>query len=203
MSTGATVGIVLGGVFALCCVAGLAAAVIGGDDKPKSRTANEQPAAPAASGGSTGSPAGAQAAATTAAAPKKTSDIAAAGSAVRDGKFEFKAVKGPECGKKEIGYQKAQGHYCLITLQIKNIGDAARTFDDNNVRAYNAEGAKFGTDGVAGMYANPNGETFLNDINPGNQVTAIVVFDVAPGTKLATLEVHDSSFSRGAKVALA
>ena len=56
---------------------------------------------------------------------------------------------------------------------------------------------------VAGMYANPDGETFLEDINPGNQITAVIVFDVAAGMKLVTLEVHDSAFSRGAKVALA
>ncbi|MEV8516299.1 hypothetical protein [Dactylosporangium sp. NPDC051484] len=43
----------------------------------------------------------------------------------------------------------------------------------------------------------------MEKINPGNQVSVIVVFDVAANVKLVTLEVHDSSFSRGAKVVLA
>ncbi|GGM53172.1 DUF4352 domain-containing protein [Dactylosporangium sucinum] len=203
LSAGAIVGIVLGSVVALCCVVGVIFAAV--SDPPKKNTADEQPAPAASNAAGSGAPAsGAPAsAATTPAKPAKTSDVAAAGTAVRDGKFEFKVVKGPECGKKQIGNEKAQGHYCTITLNIKNIGNDARTFDDSNVIAYSADGARFETDGVAGMYANPDGETFLEKINPGNQVTAIIVFDVATTVKLTTLEVHDSMFSRGAKVALA
>jgi hypothetical protein len=43
-------------------------------------------------------------------------------------------------------------------------------------------------------------QTFLNDINPGNAVDGTFVFDVAKGTKIAQLELHDSPFSGGVKV---
>ena len=153
----------------------------------------------------TGGSAGAGKPATTAAAkttPAKTPDVAPVGSAVRDGKFEFRVTKGPECGKKQIGSEKAQDQFCTVTLNVKNVGNDARTFDDSNVYAFNAAGAKFESDGVAGLYANPDGESFLENINPGSQVNVVVVFDVAASVKLTVLELHDSMFSRGAKVAL-
>ncbi len=42
----------------------------------------------------------------------------------------------------------------------------------------------------------------MADINPGNYIQVKTAFDVPPGTKSAELEVHDSMFSGGAKVAL-
>ena len=45
-------------------------------------------------------------------------------------------------------------------------------------------------------------KTFLEDINPGNSVVGTVVFDVPKGTKVTELELHDSAFSGGVKVAL-
>jgi hypothetical protein len=47
-----------------------------------------------------------------------------------------------------------------------------------------------------------NNQTFLNNINPGNEVTGTLVFDVPAGVELAALELHDSLFSGGVKVAL-
>ncbi|MER7278145.1 DUF4352 domain-containing protein [Dactylosporangium sp. NPDC000244] len=204
LSAGAIVGIVIGGVIALCCLGGIALVATSDDKKPDKQAADNQPLAAAPDGSSSGgsSQAPAAKAKTTAAAPAKTPDVAGAGSAVRDGKFEFAVTKGPDCGKTQIAGQKAQGRFCQITLQVKNIGNDARTFDDSNVVAYDAAGARYETDGVAGLYANPNGESFLEKINPGNQVSVVVVFDVAANVKLVTLELHDSLFSRGAKVAL-
>ncbi|MEV8510830.1 DUF4352 domain-containing protein [Dactylosporangium sp. NPDC051484] len=205
MSAGAIIGIVIGSIVALCCLGGIVVvATSGGGKKPGKQSADNQPAAatPGGSAAPAASSGGSQAPKATTAAPAKTSDVAAAGTAVRDGKFEFTVTKGPDCGKTQIAGQKAQGRFCQITLQVKNIGNDARTFDDSNVVAYDAAGARYETDGVAGLYANPNGESFLEKINPGNQVSAVVVFDVAATVKLVTLEVHDSAWSRGAKVAL-
>ncbi|WP_432834026.1 DUF4352 domain-containing protein [Dactylosporangium sp. CA-092794] len=205
LSTGAIIGIVIGGIVAVCCLGGIIVAATSDSGKKPGSQAADQETAAAQPGGNTTQPAGNTAVApkATTGAPVKTSNVAAAGSAVRDGKFEFKVTKGPDCGKTQIGGQKAQGRYCQITLSIKNIGNDARTFDDSNVVAYDAAGARYETDGVAGMYANPNGESFLEKINPGNQVSAVMVFDVAASITLTTLELHDSMFSGGAKVALA
>lgn len=48
--------------------------------------------------------------------------------AARDGKFEF-TVKGVDCSKKTIGNEPisttANGVFCIVSLDVKNIGDQA------------------------------------------------------------------------------
>ncbi|MEU4643967.1 DUF4352 domain-containing protein [Micromonospora sp. NPDC023814] len=134
--------------------------------------------------------------------PAKTAKI---GQSARDGKFEF-TVKSSKCGVAKVGDsvlgEKAQGQFCLVTINVKNIGKEAQMFDGSSQKAYAADGTEYSSDTGAAIYANKNAETFLNDINPGNQVTGVVVFDIPKNVKLAKLELHDSPFSGGVTVAL-
>ncbi|MEU5785316.1 DUF4352 domain-containing protein [Micromonospora lupini] len=134
--------------------------------------------------------------------PAKTAKL---GEAARDGKFEF-TVKSSKCGVAKIGTDvigaKAQGQFCLVTVNVKNIGKEAQMFDGSSQKAYAANGTEYSADTGAAIYANKNAETFLNDINPGNQVTGVVVFDIPKNVKIAKLELHDSPFSGGVDVAL-
>ncbi|MCZ7422946.1 DUF4352 domain-containing protein [Verrucosispora sp. WMMA2121] len=127
------------------------------------------------------------------------------GDPARDGKFEF-TVKSSKCGVRKVGSDllgaTAQGQFCLITVKVKNIGKEAQMFDGSSQKAYAADGTEYSADGTAGLYANENAETFLNDINPGNQVTGVVVFDIPKKVKLTKLELHDSPFSGGVEVSL-
>ncbi|SBT40653.1 DUF4352 domain-containing protein [Micromonospora auratinigra] len=127
------------------------------------------------------------------------------GQPARDGKFEF-TVKSAKCGVAKLGSSvvgtKAQGQFCLVTINVKNIGKESQMFDGSSQKAYAANGTEYSADGEAALYANQNTETFLNDINPGNQVTGVVVFDIPKNVKLAKLELHDSPFSGGVTVAL-
>jgi hypothetical protein len=52
------------------------------------------------------------------------------------------------------------------------------------------------------MYANDDNQAFLNTINPGNAVTAKIIFDIPKSVKLVKLELHDSIFSGGVLVTL-
>jgi hypothetical protein len=125
------------------------------------------------------------------------------GTAVRDGQFEF-TVRKVDCTKRQIGGeygQTAQGVFCLISTRVANIGDEPRTFSDSSQFAYDAKGRKFEADTGAAIYLD-DANSFLEDINPGNSVDGILVFDVPKGTKLAKLELHDSAFSGGVEVAL-
>ncbi|MER7585940.1 DUF4352 domain-containing protein [Micromonospora sp. NPDC127501] len=134
--------------------------------------------------------------------PAKTAKI---GQPARDGKFEF-TVKSSKCGVAKVGSapldQKAQGQFCLVTVNVKNIGKEAQMFDGSSQKAYAADGTEYSADTGAAIYANKNAETFLNDINPGNQVNGVVVFDIPKNVKLTKLELHDSMFSGGVTVAL-
>lgn len=137
---------------------------------------------------------------------KPAAKTAKIGQAARDGKFEF-TVKSARCGVTKIGPdlagEKAQGQFCLITVIVKNIGKEAQMLADSSQKAYAADGTEYSTDTGAGIYANENAATFLNEINPGNQVTGVLVFDIPKKVKLARLELHDSPFSGGVTVALA
>jgi hypothetical protein len=124
----------------------------------------------------------------------------------RDGKFEF-TVASVECGKPSVGTneyltKQAQGQFCLVNVTAKNIGSEAQTFDSSSQYLYDAANSKFSADGTASLYANPQGSTFLNQINPGNSVSGILVFDVPKDKTPVTAELHDSPFSRGVKVTL-
>jgi hypothetical protein len=122
---------------------------------------------------------------------------------VRDGKFEF-TVKSVTCGKTVEGDEflskKAQGQFCEVKLTVKNIGDKPQYFDGSSQKAKGTTGVEYGNDGVAEIYANQDNETFLNEINPGNQTQGILIFDIPKGAKIASLELHDSAFSGGVTV---
>lgn len=128
------------------------------------------------------------------------------GQPAKDGKFEF-TVNSVECGKASAGTneyltKQAQGQFCFVTVAVKNTGNEAQTFDSSSQYLYDAANAKFSSDSTASLYANPQGSTFLNQINPGNSVSGILVFDLPKDKKPVTAELHDSAFSGGAKVSL-
>jgi hypothetical protein len=136
---------------------------------------------------------------------KAAAKTAKVGEAVRDGKFEF-TVQPVKCGVPQVGTEplgkKAQGQFCLVTLQVKNIGKEAQTLSDSSQKAFGADKAQYSADTAAGIYANPDAATFLNQINPGNQITGVLVFDIPAAATLAKLELHDSPFSGGITVQL-
>jgi hypothetical protein len=169
-------------VISFCAVLG-AIGNFAGDD-PATPAAQ----APAAAGDTAGKPQ---------AKPKpKAKQAPGLNTAVRDGKFEF-VVTGVDCSKSTLGHdfltKKAQGKFCVVSLSVRNIGKEAQMFAGFSQKAFDSAGAEFTNDG---------NETFLNEINPGNQVKGRVVFDVPKATTLTSLELHDSAFSSGVKVSL-
>jgi hypothetical protein len=123
----------------------------------------------------------------------------------RDGKFEFTVTK-LECGKTSVGdsilAEKAQGQFCIVSLTVKNIGKEAQTFDGSSQKAYDAKNTQYSNDTAAELAINNNSQTFLEQINPGNSVKGQLVFDVPKGTKLTSIELHDSFLSGGVKIPL-
>jgi hypothetical protein len=198
---------IVGGALALCCGGGAIAAIAGGDDKPNaSATAGQTDEKTAQAPKETGK------AATKAPANQVTKDPVATrdagpgmGDPVRDGKFEFTVTK-LDCSKSKVGSEflneTAQGKFCIISVTVKNIGKEAQTFDGSSQKAYDADGTEFSNDTGAEIYANEGSPTFLQEINPGNQVKGKLIFDVPKSTKLTAIELHDSMFSGGVKVSL-
>lgn len=129
------------------------------------------------------------------------------GVAVSDGKFEFTVTKVTK-GVKKIGTnpyltKKPQGQFVLLAVTVKNIGEEAQTLDDSSQKLFDAKGVKASSDSTAAIYLSKDGSSvFLNQINPGNTVKGTLVFDVALTYVPAVIELHDSPFSGGVKVAL-
>lgn len=137
-------------------------------------------------------------------APKET--LAKIGQPAKDGKFEF-TVNNMKCGVPTVGdnpylQATAKGQFCVVTMAIKNIGDEAQTFDSSNTYLFDAKGAKYSADSSASIYANPDGSSFLDQINPGVSSTGKIVFDIPKDVIPVTAQLHDSVFSGGVKVSL-
>lgn len=132
-----------------------------------------------------------------------TSDTAPAGAAVRDGKFEFRvtAVDPPvqTVGDNPFLQTTAQGEYILVHVSVSNIGDRAQTYFGSNQKLFDDQGKQFENDIVAEINLHDHSAT---TINPGNTIDVVLAFDVPAGTVADTLQLHDSVFSGGAKVAL-
>ncbi|MFI7353616.1 DUF4352 domain-containing protein [Streptomyces avidinii] len=125
------------------------------------------------------------------------------GEPVRDGKFEFTVTRlQPGVGNIGGAYgQDAQGQFLLVHMTVKNIGDRAQTFDGADQKLIDRNGSEYSADTAAALYLDGS-ESFLQQINPGNVVDGIVVFDVPKGAEPVRMELHDSMFSGGTTVDL-
>ncbi|GIH72620.1 DUF4352 domain-containing protein [Sphaerimonospora thailandensis] len=126
------------------------------------------------------------------------------GDLVKDGKFAFKVTK-VEKGLSQVGegfmVSKAQGQYVLVHLNVKNIGDKAQMFTGSAQKLIDTQGRQFDADSGAAI-GMKDSNAFLNNINPGNTVNGIVLFDVPKDFKIKSIELHDSFFSGGVTVTL-
>ncbi len=188
MGTGKLLLIIGASLIGLCCVGGIVVAAVNGG---KTTTSNSSSNGGSNDGGG---------------AAKAEAGHAKLGQPARDGKFEF-TVQKVDCGKSSVGDQflnrAAQGQFCLITVAVHNIGNEARTFTGGNQKATGAGGVKYANDGAAELYANKDSQTFLENINPGNSVTGVLVFDIPKDGRITSLELHDSPFSGGVTVDVA
>ncbi len=138
--------------------------------------------------------------------PAEDSEPAAAtiGTPVRDGKFEF-TVTSLEPGVEHIGSDgfgvDAQGQFLLVHVTVTNIGDEAQYFDGSSQDLTDTEGRTHSADSSAAIYLDDS-NSFLNQINPGNSVDGVVVFDIPVGAVPASIELHDSAWSGGVTVSL-
>ena len=180
--------IAIAAIAAVGIVAVLASGSSGGDS-----TSGTSESSQSAEGGSgDGSDGGGQAA-------------AGIGDPVRDGKFEF-VVKSVECGVKKVGAEfleeKAQGQFCLVSMTVENIGDESQFFDAGSQKGQTDTGATVDADGAASLVVPENENSFLEEINPGNSIEVVVVYDIAKDQKLTAVELYDSLFSGGVTVSL-
>lgn len=136
-----------------------------------------------------------------AAKPKKAAP--GIGDTVKDGRFKFVVTSITSKHKVGTEYmnQTAQGKYLLIHVTVTNVGKSSQLFTDSNQELKDAEGRKYDADTSAAIYLGDS-NAFLKEINPGNSVKGILLYDVPKDMKPTTIELHDSIFSGGVKVKL-
>lgn len=124
---------------------------------------------------------------------------------VRDGKFEF-VVTDVETGLTSIGdnpylMKQAQGQFVVVTISVTNTSGEPKGLSPDNQEMYDAQGRKFTSDTSAALNLDSD-VPIWDEINPGNAVTIKVVYDMPAGAQPAEMELHDSMFSGGVRVAL-
>lgn len=187
---------ILTGLLALCVVGGIASAAGGGNK-------NDSSASSASSSGTSKSDAKNTAKDESKKEEKKDA-LPAVGQSVTDGKFTFTVTKierdVPSIGGEYLN-KKAQGAYTLVHVTVKNTGTETQSLSADDQKAYDANGVGYEATSDGAIYIEGN-DTLYTEINPGNTLKGILVFDAPKGTKLTKVRLHDSMFSNGVEASL-
>lgn len=128
--------------------------------------------------------------------------IPAAGTPVRDGKFEF-VVRDVDTGVHRVGLQSATGSFVVVTLDVQNISDEPKWFLPVGQRLFDAQGTPFDHNVTATMWQSAqHGYNYSFELPPGQSATTQLVFDVPPAATPTNLELHDFVLSNGVAVRL-
>lgn len=114
---------------------------------------------------------------------------------VRDGHFAF-TVTVINVGVPKTGNRTAEGAFVVVNLMVKNISGAPRAFYCQNQTLRDFGGKKY-DDAV-----NLDSREDRVNIDPGSGVKIRCAFDVPQGALPAAVELRDSPYSRGVRVAL-
>ncbi len=136
-------------------------------------------------------------------AEESTSVAAPAGTEVRDGKFGFTVTKVDPpvstVGDNQYLRKTAQGEFILVSVDVTNTATVAQHYFGSNQKLIDDQGREFANDTSAELNVN---DQLSAEINPGNKISMVLVFDVPTGTVPTAIEFHDSMLSDGTRVAL-
>jgi hypothetical protein len=122
---------------------------------------------------------------------------------VRDGQLQF-VVQSVECGVPEIGspgqVRAAEGTYCLIPVEVTNVGRESRQLNEWQVELHDAAGESYNADFAARWFVDQ--EEFWEAIDPGESSTGTLIFDIPADAQPVRLEFHDTLLSSGVELEL-
>ena len=139
--------------------------------------------------------------------PAKPSPI---GATVSDAGFNF-VVHSFKCGEKHLSTGElvvaaadAHGQFCRLNITVTNAGKTASSIRAYSQYLFNTKGQRFEYDAHATTVAAGNyiGAEINDDINPGNNVTADIVFDVPVDNVPTIAELHGDIDSQGVRINL-
>ncbi len=113
-----------------------------------------------------------------------------------DGSLTFTAT-GFECDSGSDGAVEEripQGRFCTLALTVRNTGTQPETFVAAEQLLVDAESRSYRPD--------PDGASATRVVNPGNELTATLIFDVPPEVTPGQAELHRVARSPGVRVLL-
>jgi hypothetical protein len=127
------------------------------------------------------------------------------GTKVRDGAFDFVVTGVERPGKSlegKVGEMlTARGEFVIVRVDVTNVGSKAQRLGCSCQFLFNDKGTKFATS--PSILRTKDALKYVQWINPGQTVRdASVLFDVAPGTKVDNIELHELPYSQGVNVRL-
>lgn len=139
-------------------------------------------------------------------AAEARAESAVIGQKVRDGSFSFVVNSLQRPGRIIWGQsgttESAQGEFVIIRVNVTNLGGEAKALTATGQFLVNDKGQRFAPSSAV-MLVDGAAKIFRENINPGSTVMdAPLLFDVTPGTTITSIELHDSSLSKGVKVGL-
>lgn len=128
------------------------------------------------------------------------------GREVVDGDLTF-VVEAIDCSATQVvgtSTRTAEGKFCALTLSVKNVGRSPVTFVARSQTLADANERRFEVDpdATADHPANAGRDMLTPVINPGNELTGVLVFDVPLEDKPTTATLHAGPAGFGAMVML-
>ena len=104
------------------------------------------------------------------------------GEKATDDDYQFTVTK-IKCGVSRVGDsfpdEKAQGQFCLVSLQVKNVGDDPINYSSENQVLIDTKGKNYSPDDNAWIYL----DSADVELNPDNTLKTIVPFDIPKKAK--------------------
>ncbi|WP_280420627.1 serine/threonine-protein kinase [Nocardia carnea] len=125
---------------------------------------------------------------------------ASAGTAVRDGSFEF-VVRNVESDVPTVGFDRAQGMFVVVSFTVRNIAPEPKTYTPLGQELHDTAGGKFGPD-VTATAQRAATAAAPRTLQPGESLGTHLVYEVPAGSVPASMTFRDFPFSLGTSVAL-
>ncbi|MFG1920533.1 DUF4352 domain-containing protein [Cryptosporangium sp. NPDC048952] len=129
------------------------------------------------------------------------------GTRIRHGALEYRVVD-QRCGVPEVrtnagpAGQPTRGHFCVVTLDVRNLSRSALVFTAADQIAYTTAGGRYLGSAEASRHANGAERTFLTPIGPGARVTGVIAFDTPKGSRLDSVRLRSAAAAGSVAVSL-
>ena len=96
----------------------------------------------------------------------------------------------------DCGRRSATGEYCRVTIHAVNVSDSFPVFDEVDQVAYDTAGRAFRPDPAATAAVN-DGRAVKERLQPGQVMSAVLVFDLPAADRIDHLVLHGKSGTTG------